>query len=137
MAGKDSLPTAANCPVRSRSGEKVLVKAPALHDGREMGALFLEQAEIAERIAVHHEQVCEGPGRDHAELALLAQDASTDGRGRLDHLERLHHLAADQELAALLDLKLPQEIAAVRDGHARALADLERAVAVVDDEIVL
>ena len=46
------------------------------------------------------------PRRDHAQLALVAQDARGDRRRRLDDLERGHHLAPDQELAALLLLEL-------------------------------
>jgi hypothetical protein len=66
-----------------------------------------------------------GAGRDDAELAFLAQHACGDGRRGLDDLERLHHLAADQELAALLLLELTEQVAAVRHRHAGAPAELQ------------
>src|SRR6266404_7987230 len=93
--------------------ERVLVELAGLHDHRQMGALIEEQLELLQRIAVDHDQVGEGAGLDDAELALLAQHLGADGGGLADDLERLQHLGAEHELAALLDLELAQKIAAV------------------------
>ena len=48
-----------------------------------------------------------------------------------------HHLAADHELAALLDLQRAEQVGAVGDRDPCPLADLQRPQAAVDDEIVL
>src|SRR5262245_45445177 len=58
----------------SRRSQRVLVEAAALHDGGEVRAAILEQAEILQRIAVDHQQVGEGAGLDDAEFAFLAHD---------------------------------------------------------------
>ena len=102
-----------------------------------MGALVEEQLELLERIAVDHDQVGEGAGLDDAELALVAQDLGADGGGLADDLDRLQHLGAEHELAALLDLELAQKVAAVADLHAGLLADLERAQRAVEHDVVL
>src|SRR5215469_7112833 len=102
-----------------RSAEPVLVELPTLHDGREVRALVLEELEIVDRIAVDDEEISESAGGDHTQLPLLTQHAGRHRRGRLDDLERLHHLTPDQELTALLVLELAKQVAAVRDGHAR------------------
>src|SRR5215831_2577689 len=126
--------SAASERAEERSGQPVLVKAAALHDGGEVRALFLKQVEVAERIAIHQQQIREGVRRDHSQLTLMTQEPSGDGGGRLDDLERLHHLAPDQELAALLFLELAEQVASVGHRHPRALADLERAKAVLQHE---
>ena len=77
------------------------------------------------------------PGRDRPQAPLLPQHARGHGGGGLDHLDRLHDLAADQELAALLVLERAEQIAAVGHGHPGPLADLQRAVAVLEHEVVL
>src|SRR5262245_55746994 len=58
-------------------------------------------------------------------------------RGMADALDRREHLAAQQNHAALIDLKLTEEIAAVADLDAMPLAELERPQPTVDDELVL
>src|SRR5262245_16507884 len=101
-----------------------------------MGALVLEEPEVVERVAVDDEEIRVRIGRDHTELAFLTQDARGNGRRGLDDFERLHDLAPNQELSALLGLELTEQVAPVRDGHTHALADLERAIAVLEDPVV-
>src|SRR5262245_37620974 len=80
--------------------ESVLMKFAALHDGTEMLALLLEQAEVLQRIAVDHDEVGVGAGLQRADFPIHAHDARA-GRGRgADDLDRAQHLAADRELAA-------------------------------------
>ena len=78
-----------------------------------------------------------GAGLDDAELAFLAQDLGAD-HGRLpDDLDRLQHLGAMDELQALVDLQLAQQVGAVADLHAGRLADLERAQRALEHDVVL
>src|SRR5215471_116890 len=115
--------------------QAMLVKYATLHDGGQVRALVLEQLEVVERVAVHQKEVGEGPRGNHPELALLAEQSRRNRGCRLDDLEGLHHLTADQELAALLVLQLSEEIAAVCDGHTGPLADLEGAIAVLEHDV--
>src|SRR6185295_6919293 len=108
-----------------------------LHDDRQVLALTGQQFELPDRIAVDDQEVGERAGLHHSEPAGHAHDLGTDDRGLPDDLDRRKNLAAQQELAALIDLQLAEEIAAVAYGHAGALADLQRLEAAIDDEIVL
>src|SRR5262249_29118002 len=65
----------------SELAQAVLVKTAALHDGGQVPALLLEQAEVAERVAVDDEEIGEGAGGNHAELAFLAEQPGGDRRG--------------------------------------------------------
>ena len=73
------------------------------------------------------------PGCDVAELAFLAHDLGADQRRRADDLDRRQHLAADRELAALLDLQRAEQVGAVgrparrRACRSRATAGRRRA----------
>ena len=77
------------------------------------------------------------PGSTMPSLPSLAQDLGADGGGLPDDLDRLQHLGAEDELAALLDLELAQKVGAVADLHAGRLADLERAQRAVEHDVVL
>src|SRR5690348_617603 len=101
--------------------ERILVELAGLHDHRQVLALVEEELEILQRIAVDHDQVGKSTGLDDAELAFLPQDLGADRRRLPDDLERLQHLGAENELAALLDLELAQQVAAVADLHAGLL----------------
>src|SRR5450755_1049594 len=105
----------------------VLVEAAALDDRRQMRTLVLEQAQILVGVAVDNEQVCVGAGHDLAEQARTLHDLGIDDRRGVDDFVRLHRLGSDQELAALIDLELAEEVAAEADLHARSAAELERA----------
>src|SRR5262249_18467130 len=98
--------------------QPVLVEAPALHDDAEIFALLLQNAEVLERVAVDDEEIGKGTGLEAAELAHLAHDLRPDQRGGADDLDRPLHLRADDELARLLGLQLPQEVGAVGYRHA-------------------
>src|SRR5471032_2733021 len=107
--------------------QRILMKLAGLHDHRQVAALVEEELELLQRIAIDHDQVGIGTRLDDAELAFLAQDLRADGRGLADDLQRLQHLAPEDEFAALLDLQWAQQIGAEAHLHARLLADLERA----------
>ena len=54
--------------------QPALVELAGLHDDGEVLALILEQRQILQRIAVDHQEIGEGAGRERADLALQAQD---------------------------------------------------------------
>src|SRR5471032_2737268 len=99
--------------------QRILMKLAGLHDHRQVAALLEEELELLEGIAVDHDQVGIGTRLDDAELALLAQNLRADDGRLADDLERLQHLGAKHELAALLDLELTQEVTAEAHLHAR------------------
>src|SRR5712691_5425059 len=105
------------------------VETAAFQDRQERPFRRFEQCEILEGVAVDQQEIREGARPQAAELALLPQHSRSDQRRRADDLQRRQHLTAQAELAALLYLKLPEQIAPVGDRYARALADLERAQA--------
>src|SRR5258708_11833056 len=119
------------------SVQPVLVKAPALHDDREVSAFFLKQLQVLERIAVDDEQIGERARLQAAELALHADDLGADRGGRTDDLGRRQHLGAKRELVRLRDLQLSEQVGAVGDRDTVTLADVERLQGAVDDEVVL
>jgi len=88
-------------------------------------ALALQQAEVAERIAVDDQQVRERTRRDRAELTRAPEQLGADHRGRADDLERRENLRADLELARLIGLELAEQIAAERHAHTGLASQLE------------
>src|SRR4051812_43782950 len=82
----------------------VLMEFSALHDGGEIFSLLLKQSKIFQRVTVDQQQVRVGTGLQRSELAVLPNDARADRCGGADDLDRRHHLRADCEFAALLDL---------------------------------
>src|SRR5262245_38267594 len=83
--------------------QSVLMELAALHDRAEMFALLLEQAEVLQRVAIDHDEVGIGAGFQRADFPFHAYDTRA-GRGRgADDFDRAQHLAANRELAALLD----------------------------------
>src|SRR3954464_8189218 len=113
------------------------METAALHDHAEVTALVLKHREVLQRIAVDQDEVGEGAGLERPELAFLAQHLGPDRRRRADDLDWRNRLPAQHELAALINLERAEEIAAVGHWYPGALADLERAQAAVDDEVVL
>ena len=96
-----------------------------------------KQLQILERIAVDHEQVGKGARLQAAKLALHAGDLGADRGGGADDLGRRQHLRTQRKLFGLRHLQLAEQIGAVGDRHAVALADFERLQGAVDDEVVL
>src|SRR5690349_107340 len=117
--------------------QRVLVELPTLHDDGQMRALLGEKRDVLERVAVDDEKIGEGARRDDSELPFSLQQPRIDQRRGADDLGRRERFGADQELARLIDLQLPQEIAAEADLDSRRLADLERAQARLEHADVL
>src|SRR5262249_39258236 len=82
--------------------QAMLVKYATLLEGGEVRALGLEQLEVAERVVAPQRGVGEGPRGNLPELVPLAERSRRNRGFRLGVPEGLHHLTADQELAALL-----------------------------------
>ena len=94
-----------------------------------MAALFLKQAEIGQRVAVHHQEVGDRPRRHGAELSLPPEQRGVD-RGRLpQHLHRRQDLAPDQELPALAVVERPEQVRPEAHAHAGGATDFEGAQA--------
>src|SRR3546814_16550909 len=78
-----------------------------------------EQPDGRQRVAGHHLNVGVRAGRDAAEFAVLHQNLGSDGCRLSQNLDWRKYLAADRELAALLNIGLAEEIGAEADLHAR------------------
>src|SRR3546814_10276658 len=91
----------------------------ASHDKIEPAPAFCEQPDVRQRVAVHHQKVGVRAGRDAAEFAVLHQNLGSDGCRLSQNLDWRKYLAADRELAALLNIGLAEEIGAEADLHAR------------------
>src|SRR5262245_20507785 len=74
----------------SRRSQCVLVEAAGFHDGRQVWAAILEQAEVLQRVTVDNQQVGEGILRDGPELVFLAHDLCADQGGRADDVDGGH-----------------------------------------------
>ena len=69
------------------SMQRPLVKSAVLHDHPHVPTLAAEQLEVAQRIAVDHQQVGKGPRLETAQLPFLAQDLGARERRRADDLD--------------------------------------------------
>src|SRR3979411_216734 len=108
----------------------------ALDDRRDMRALVLKQAEILVGVAVDDQQVRISARHDLAELARTLHDLGVDDSRGVDYFVRLHRFGPDQELPALIVLKLTEQIAAEPDLHSRRDTKLERAQARFEHDLV-
>src|SRR3979411_2558795 len=111
---------------RLRSIQSVLVQATGLHDQGEMFALIAKQRKVFQRIAVAHDGVRKGPCLQCTHPARHAQDLGADRGRRADDLDGRDDLLADGELLRMVPMQLAQQIAAIGDWNAVALAYLER-----------
>src|SRR3984957_5580761 len=119
------------------SVQPALVQHPGLHDQGEMFPLIAVQRKVFQWIAVDHDYVCKGARRQRPHLAGPAQDLGADRGGRADDLDRRNDFLADDELARLVPVQLAQEIAAIGDRNAVALADLQRSQPALQHDLVL
>src|SRR5262249_16166148 len=99
---------------RAPSAQSILDEPPALHHGRNALALPAEHAEIFERIAIDHDQVCIGAARDGAQPASHAEHFGADTGGAGDDLPGRQRAVADRELFRLAAMHLAEQIGAVR-----------------------
>ena len=90
----------------------LLNKLAAFDDSSEVSAVALKQAKIPIRIAVDDQQVGKGIRDDLAEPTGLPDDLGIDERRRPDDFLRTHNLGANEKLAAVIVLKLSQEVTA-------------------------
>src|SRR5258707_15289593 len=109
-----------------RSIEPLFAQDSGLHDQVEMFALIAKQRKVFQRIAVDEDGVGKGTWLQCTHLARHAQDLGADHGRRADDLDRRDDLLADGEFLRLVPMQLAQEIAAVGDRNAVALADLQR-----------
>src|SRR5216683_1790122 len=118
------------------SPQSIQVEAAALHDRHQGPVRRLEQSDVLERIAVDDEQVGERLRPQAAELALHPQHPRSNQRRRADDFQIRDDLGAEREFTALVDLKRSEQIRPVGHRDAGAFADLERAKAPVDHQLV-
>jgi len=101
-------------------------KVAAFDDRSEVSAVALKQVEIPTRIAVYDQQIGKGALDDLADLAGLSDDLGIDERRRPDDFLRTHNVRANEKLAAVIVLKLSQEVTAKADLDACGAREFKR-----------
>ena len=101
-------------------------KVAAFDDSSEVSAVALKQAKIPIRIAVDDQQIGKGARDNLAEPTRLPDDLGIGERRRPDDFLRAHNLGANEKLAAVIVLKLPQEVSAKADLDARIARNFKR-----------
>jgi len=104
----------------------LLNKLAAFDDSSEVSAVALKQAKIPIRIAVDDQQVGKGIRDDLAEPTGLPDDLGIDERRRPNDFLRIHNLGANEKLAAVIVLKLSQEVTAKADLDACGAREFKR-----------
>src|SRR3546814_17402202 len=89
-----------------------------------MSALVLEQIQILQWIAVHDQQIGMRAGDQFAQHSFLAHNAGIGDGGRTNDFGGAQDLAANQELAAMVILQLPQQVRSKADFNASIAAHL-------------
>src|SRR5690606_14168897 len=92
------------------SVETVLLDDAVLDDQRDVTPLPLEQENIAQRIAVDHDDVGDCPFGDDAEFSLAVEDLRVHGGRLADDLVSRQDLGAYGEFARLLLPELPEQV---------------------------
>src|SRR3979409_1725365 len=102
-----------------------------------MFALIAKQRKVFQRIAVDDDDIGKGAWLQCAQLAGYAQDLGPDRGRRTDDFDRRDDLLADGELLRLVPMQFAQQIAAIGDWNAVALADLQRLQPALQYDLIL
>jgi len=106
--------------------QRLLNKLAAFDDRGGVNAVALKQAKISIRIAVDDQQIGKGARDNLAEHTRLPDDLGIGERRRPDNFLRAHHLGANEKLAAVIVLKLSQEVTAKPDLDTRSARKFNR-----------
>ena len=106
--------------------QRLFNKVAAFDDRSEVCAVVLKQVKIPKWIAVDDQHIGKGARADLAEPAGLSDDLGIDERRRPDDFLRTHNVRANEKLAAVIVLKLSQEVTAKADLDACGAREFKR-----------